>query len=132
MINEKQLASKVVKWLNYYFGDRDHLFFQVFPEIPTLQFDRLLAGDRHHPTSCPIATTIDCILHKEWSDYTDGDTLIEVTGETITISLFNYNGVHKDVHINPDDEITEFIWAFDDGDCPSYDINIDLDDGENT
>ena len=60
--NEELLASKAVKWLNDYFGDRDNEFFKVFPELPTLHFDDLLAGDIGDSTSCAVAYTVDSAI----------------------------------------------------------------------
>ena len=73
--SEEVLASKAVKWLNDYFGDRDNDFFKVFPELPTLHFDDLEAGDVGESTSCAIAYTVDSAIARAYEPLRDTEDI---------------------------------------------------------
>ena len=139
--NEELLASKAVKWLNDYFGDRDNEFFKVFHELPTLHFDDLLAGDIGDSTSCAVAYTVDSAIAMayeplrgtEESNYVKAngmkfmpeDVFVTVDGDAIDIFENTTNDfltqTKRDVSIRLDAWVMDFIQAFDEGDCPSYD-----------
>jgi len=143
--NEELLASKAVKWLNEYFGDRDNDFFKVFPELPTLHFDDLEAGDIGFSTSCAVAYTVDSAIARAYEPLRDTedinivtandmeivpeDVVVSVDGESIYISNkhttsrteYYGNSYERNVSIDLNDWVMDFIKAFDEGDCPSYD-----------
>lgn len=142
--NEELLASKAVKWLNEYFGDRDNAFFRKFPELPTLHFDDLLAGDVGDSTSCAIAYTVDSAIARAYEPLRDTeernyvkangmkfmpeDVFVSVDGDAIDIfentSELSGTSTVRDVSIGLDAWVMDFIQAFDEGDCPSYDRNL--------
>ena len=135
--SEEALASKAVKWLNDYFGDRDNAFFRKFPELPTLHFDDLEAGDIGDSTSCSIAYTVDSAIAMAYEPLRDTEernyvkangmkfmpenVIVSVDGDAIDI--FNKHGddYERNVSIGLDSNVIDFIRAFDEGDCPSYD-----------
>ena len=143
--NEELLASKAVKWLNEYFGDRDNDFFKTFPELPTLHFDDLEAGDIGDATSCAIAYTVDSAIARAYEPLRDTedinivkangmeivpeDVFVSVDGDSISISNLHTtsrteyygNSYERNVSIDLNDWVIDFIKAFDEGDCPSYD-----------
>ena len=140
--SEETLASKAVKWLNDYFGDRDNEFFKVFPELPTLHFDDLLAGDVGDSTSCAVAHTVDSAIARAYEPLRDTedinivkangieivpeDVFVTVDGHSISISNLHTdgNGYDRNISIDLDSWVRDFIQAFDDGDCPSYERNF--------
>ena len=137
--SEEALASKAVKWLNDYFGDRDNAFFRKFPELPTLHFDDLLAGDVGDSTSCSIAYTVDSAIARAYEPLRDTEDInivkandMEIVPEDVVVSVdgdsISISNVHTDgdiyvriVSIDLNDWVMDFIKAFDEGDCPSYD-----------
>ena len=141
-LNEEALASKAVKWLNDYFGDRDNEFFKVFPELPTLHFDDLEAGDVGDSASCAIAYTVDSAIAMAYEPLRDTedinivkangmeivpeDVFITVDGQSISISNLHTdgNGYDRNISIDLDNWVRDFIQAFDEGYCPSYDRNL--------
>ena len=140
--NEELLASKAVKWLNEYFGDRDNEFFKAFAELPTLQFDDLVAGNIGDATSCAIAYTVDSAIARAYEPLRDTedinivkangmkivpeDVFVSVDGESISISNLytDGNGYDRNISIDLDSWVRDFIQAFDDGECPSYERNL--------
>ena len=146
--SEEVLASKAVKWLNDYFGDRDNDFFKVFPELPTLHFDDLEAGDVGESTSCAIAYTVDSAIARAYEPLRDTedinivkangmeivpeDVFVSIDGESINISNVHItsrteyygNSYERNVSIGLDAWVMDFIQAFDEGNCPSYDRNM--------
>ena len=140
--SEEVLASKAVKWLNDYFGDRDNYFFTVFPELPTLHFDDLLAGDVGESTSCAVAYTVDSAIARAYEPLRDTedinivkangmeivpeDVFVSVDGDSISISNLHTDGnsYERSICIDLNNWVTDFIQAFDDGECPSYDRNL--------
>ena len=140
--SEEVLASKAVKWLNDYFGDRDNDFFKVFPELPTLHFDDLEAGDVGESTSCAIAYTVDSAIARAYEPLRDTedinivkangmeivpeDVFVSVDGDSISISNLHTDGnsYERSICIDLNNWVTDFIQAFDDGECPSYDRNL--------
>ena len=141
-LNEEALASKAVKWLNDYFGDRDNEFFKVFPELPTLHFDDLEAGYIEDSTSCAIAYTVDSAIAMAYEPLRDTedinivkangmeivpeDVFVTVDGHSISISNLHTdgNGYDRNISIDLDNWVRDFIQAFDEGYCPSYDRNL--------
>ena len=140
--NEELLASKAVKWLNEYFGDRDNEFFKAFPELPTLHFDDLEAGYIEDSTSCAIAYTVDSAIAMAYEPLRDTedinivkangmeivpeDVFVSVDGDSISISNLHTDGnsYERSICIDLNNWVTDFIQAFDDGECPSYDRNL--------
>ena len=140
--SEEVLASKAVKWLNDYFGDRDNYFFTVFPELPTLHFDDLEAGDIGDATSCAIAYTVDSAIARAYEPLRDTedinivkangmeivpeDVFVSVDGDSISISNLHTDGnsYERSICIDLNNWVTDFIQAFDDGECPSYERNL--------
>ena len=140
--SEEALASKAVKWLNGYFGDRDNDFFKAFPELPTLHFDDLEAGNIGDATSCAIAYTVDSAIARAYEPLRDTedinivkangmeivpeDVFVSVDGDSISISNLHTDGnsYERSICIDLNNWVTDFIQAFDDGECPSYDRNL--------
>mgnify|MGYP003652569357 CR=1 FL=1 len=140
--SEEALASKAVKWLNGYFGDRDNDFFKVFPELPTLHFDDLEAGDVGESTSCAVAYTVDSAIARAYEPLRDTedinivkangmeivpeDVFVSIDREAINISNVHTNGdsYERNISIDLDAWVMDFIQAFDTGFCPSYDRNM--------
>ena len=140
--SEEALASKAVKWLNGYFGDRDNDFFKAFPELPTLHFDDLEAGNVGESTSCAIAYTVDSAIARAYEPLRDTedinivkangmeivpeDVFVSVDGDSISISNLHTDGnsYERSICIDLNNWVTDFIQAFDEGFCPSYDRNM--------
>ena len=140
--NEELLASKAVKWLNDYLGDRDNDFFKVFPELPTLHFNDLEAGDVGESTSCAVAYTVDSAIARAYEPLRDTedinivkangmeivpeDVFVSIDREAINISNVHTNGdsYERSISIDLDAWVMDFIQAFDAGFCPSYDRNM--------
>tara|TARA_R110002020_G_scaffold84539_2_gene209328 strand:+ start:357 stop:779 length:423 start_codon:yes stop_codon:yes gene_type:complete len=123
-VDEKELASKAVQWLNDYFGDSSNKVYKRFPELPILQFDDLLAGDVGDSTSCAIAETIDCALSQALplGDSFEDIVYVSVDGEILDISVGHDSppDVSVDLIGTP---VQDFLRAFDENLCPSYDRN---------